>query len=384
MAHRGRALVRRFLSVLLPVTALSGLILMTGAAGASAAPIRGASPAAAAGFTPPPDAGVVTEIVLDNGGYKRCLNYTGGKTTEGTKVELWTCNSNDAASQWVISVNRTLEPYNNPSMTVSSVNGQLVLTSIERPIGNDYWYFSADGEIVNDASSPPASPYVLNDPGYRTANGTQLITYQQGAVTSNAHWYLPKAHYATSKLTSRPDPGGNGAWATDTITRQSMVVYTGPVGPLPNPHNYQFDASVVDHGNFTTIPGAYTPNQTGQFGPTNQVLGPIPLFGTITGHANYIIQQPHFVSRAPAAAYSGASQPATGSFPYLFFPPPTAWSLGAATPETTGADQDDFSYVSGMDACGQFETWTQLGDDYLGQNADAGNITAPTVANCPS
>jgi hypothetical protein len=383
MAHRGRALVRRFLSVLLPVTALSGLILATSAGGASAAPTHPASPAAAAGFPAPAWDGVSTEIVLDNGGYKECLNYSGGKTTAGTKVQLWTCNSNDVASQWLTSVNDTIAPYNNDNMAVTSVNGQLVLEPLDSTPRDNRWYFSADGEIVNGISSPPASPYVLNDPGYRTANGTQLISYQQGAVTDNAHWYVPKAHYATSRLTGRPDTGGNGIWATDSITRQSMVIYTGPDGPLPHPGSYQFDASVVDSGTFTTIPGAYTPNQDNPQGvPTASTLGPIPLSGSITGHAFYRFDFPSFVGQAPAAAYSGAAQPTTLSWPLLYFVSGDQYTLSADDLFTDGAEQQDWNYVSIMDACGQFETWTEAGYDGLGQSADAGNITDPAVSGC--
>ena len=162
--------------------------------------------------------------------------------------------------------------------------------------------------------------------------------------------------------------------------------FTGPDGPLPHPGSYQFDASVVDSGVFTTVPEAYTPNQDNPQGlPSAPTLGPNPLSGEITGHAFYRFDFPSFVGQAPAAAYSGADQPSTLNWPLLYFVGGDQYTLSADDNLfTDGAEQQDWKYVSIMDGCGQFEIWTEAGYDNLGQSADAGNITAASGSGCSS
>jgi hypothetical protein len=362
--------------MVLPVSALSALVLAAGAGGASAAPSRATQ--AVSGFPAPQGAGISTEIVLDNGGYKQCLNYAQGLINPGTKVILYTCNPNDLASQWLTYPDDTIRPYRNVTMVLTVVNGKLVLESAQGGSGDEpeNWYFSPTGEIINGQTTPGSNHLVLNDPGYRTANGTQLIVYNQPTVTSNAHWYVPKAHYATSKLTSRPDTGGDGTWATDTIARNSMVVYMGSPGALPS-GAYYYQAGVADTGTFITSAGSRTPNQDGT--DAGLTLG-TALGGTITGGAGYHVSTSKFVSGAPAAAYSGA-QPATADWAGLWFPGET--SFGEDGIDSTGPDQEDWTYLTGKDACGQTETWVEAGYDSLGQSANAGNVTAPTASNCP-
>jgi hypothetical protein len=54
-------------------------------------------------------------------------------------------------------------------------------------------------------------------------------------------------------------------WASDALTRTAKVVLRG-AAPLPdcglaNGTCYAYTAGLSDHGDWTTIPGAFTPNQ---------------------------------------------------------------------------------------------------------------------------
>lgn len=64
----------------------------------------------------------------------------------------------------------------------------------------------------------------------------------------------PHAVRASTLLTNRGDSGGNGDWALDRMDRTLTITQTGP---------HTFTAAVRDTGSFTTIRGAFTPNQGG-------------------------------------------------------------------------------------------------------------------------
>ena len=95
-----------------------------------------------------------------------------------------------------------------------------------------------------------------------------------------SHFGPPRnALTATTSLTNRPDGGGNGNWAIDTVTRTLTITETGHTGAV-----YDYTATVSDTGTFKTITGAFTPNQGG----TNhgkKIKGTVQ--GTMTGTANY-------------------------------------------------------------------------------------------------
>ena len=72
---------------------------------------------------------------------------------------------------------------------------------------------------------------------------------------------------ATTHLTHRLDSGGNRNWATDDFTRHATITPDG-TAPLADCSPtattcYAYTASLKDDGTFTTINGAFTPNQGG-------------------------------------------------------------------------------------------------------------------------
>ena len=114
------------------------------------------------------------------------------------------------------------------------------------------------------------------------ASVAALAVVTLGTVAANAatlHGSAPVT--ATTKIINRPDSGGAGNWAYDTMTRTATWTYLGKAGPAATP--YQYQVTLRDAGTFKDIPGAYTPNQGGRYAGT--ILKPAQVSGTITGTA---------------------------------------------------------------------------------------------------
>lgn len=371
--------MRRRLAVLLPAITVIGL-------GTAVIPMSLANAA-----SPTPQAtgtylsGVVTQLVLDNGGYKSCVNDYGHDTKAGAPVKLYTCNSSDSASKWVTYPGDVISPYDDRSLelTVGPGNKIVLEPSISGGNVDQTWYIRADGTLVSGATNPGSTNVVLNDPGYATRNGTQLIAYNQPSVTANAHFWITGARYATSRLPDRPDPNPidfdlpGYSWANDNITRYSMVLYMGD-GATPGTHEYE--GSVYDAGSFRTIPGGPVPNQYQYSGtPSGQKLG-TALSGTVTGNYGVSFSSDQFVSRVPAATYIGNGPVAVDFWHHLFFAPSAEVSGGSWI--IPYAFDWYWTYVSSKDACGKIETWVEGIFNNAGDGTSAGNITAP--ASCSS
>jgi hypothetical protein len=243
----------------------------------------------------------------------------------------------------------------------------------------------ADGLIVNGITTGGTDHYVLNDPAYSTANGTQQQIWNQGGVTDNAHWWAPPAHYGNSghgsTLTNRPDSGGGGNnWANDDIGRLSMVIY---MGDTTAGHTYQ--GSVVDApgSGFTALAGELTPNQ-GCTGCNGKKLGD-SLGGRMTGATGYSFTTDQFVSSGPGASYTGSNPTSTSTWPKLFFSPATTLaptglngtSAANGYIDSSGSVPWGWSYTSDPDNCQKVESWVDATWTSSGQSATAGNITAP-------
>lgn len=348
--------------------ALTASAFLAAAAGASASVNTPA-------FTAPAGGGVVTELALASTGYTKCVNDYGQDHAIGAKVALYTCNSADPGSQWVTFPDGTFRPYSDTSlvMAVNPVTNKIVLepAGIGSPSAAAVWYIRDDGTLVSNLSNEGVNNKVLNDPGYNAANGTQLISWNQPVATGNAHWWVTKARYASSTLSNRPDSGNGGSnWANDRITRGSMVLYMG--GPSGS-NGYQ--ASVYDVGSFHALAGVLTPNQVTYAGDKMwDSTG-----GTLAGFANYQFVSSSFVTRFPAASYSG-STPTTGDWPKLFFPAGAVSSTGMYG---SGPVDWHWGYMqTSNDSCGVMESWLDAGWNNGGGTSSAGNIFggAPATA----
>jgi beta-glucosidase len=115
-----------------------------------------------------------------------CLDVAGASTTNGTKVDIYTCNSTDA-QQWTVESNSTIQALGKCLDVVGggTANGTLVDLYACNGTGAQVWQPGANGSLVN-----PQSGACLDDTGYSTTPGTQV---QIWSCTGNANqsWTLP-------------------------------------------------------------------------------------------------------------------------------------------------------------------------------------------------
>lgn len=347
---------------------------------AAFAPSAGAAVHAPA-FTTPAGGGVVTELVLANGGYRQCVNDYQQNLSAGAKVALYACGNGTAvANQWVTFPDNTFRPYadTNLAMTASAGNTIVLEPVSGSPTTSQTWFYRADGMLVSGTSVAGSGDKALNDPGNVSKNGTQLILFNQGSVlpdvTDNAHFWIKGATFATSTMNPRPDSGGNGNWSNDTVHRYSMLLYMGT--RASGSHAYR--ASVYDQpgSTFSGLAGTFTPNQNGS--DAGLKLGD-SLDGAMVGLAGFGFNASDPPVTHPAGAYSGQNPP-TSTWYELFFTAST--TFGGDGIENTGPVAWNWYYTSGKDNCGNIEHWVDAAWNNGGQAAAAGNITAVSGAAC--
>lgn len=103
----------------------------------------------------------------------------------GGKVVMQSCVGSKG-EQWTMEANGTFE---NAGLCLDSggtVQGALTVVSTCDGSPDQVWTPGANGSLVNQASG-----LCLDDPGFNTANGTQLQIYGCNAG-SNQHWWLPE------------------------------------------------------------------------------------------------------------------------------------------------------------------------------------------------
>jgi type 1 glutamine amidotransferase len=122
---------------------------------------------------------------ITGGASGKCVDVNGASTADGTKIQLWTCDSS-TKQQWTVNGN-TLRAFNK-CMNVaggSTANGALVQLSTCNGSGAQNWTPGANGSLVNTQSNK-----CLDANGASTANGTQLIIWTCHGGT-NQRWTLP-------------------------------------------------------------------------------------------------------------------------------------------------------------------------------------------------
>ncbi|GAA1359462.1 RICIN domain-containing protein [Catellatospora chokoriensis] len=122
-------------------------------------------------------------------GSNRCLDVSGGRTTDGTKVQLWDC-LNNPAQKWRVEADGSLvNPNSGKCLDVAggaTANGTIVRLWTCLGNGAQRWTVNANGTIVN-----PQSGKCLDADGWGTANGTQMIIWTCGnPVQSNQNWIV--------------------------------------------------------------------------------------------------------------------------------------------------------------------------------------------------
>ncbi|WP_112264603.1 ThuA domain-containing protein [Lentzea terrae] len=119
------------------------------------------------------------------GGSGKCVDVAGGSSADGTKIQLWTCNTN-ASQQWTVSGN-TLRALNKCMGVAggSTANGALVQLMTCNGSGSQNWTAGANGSLINQQANR-----CLDANGGSSADGTQLILWTCHGGT-NQRWTLP-------------------------------------------------------------------------------------------------------------------------------------------------------------------------------------------------
>ena len=115
-----------------------------------------------------------------------CLDDNGGSTTNGSHVQIYTCNGG-ASQQWIIESNGTIQTEGG-CMDVSgsgTSNGTKVQWYGCNNTGAQQWQVGANNSLIN-----PESGKCLDDPGSTTTIGTQLQIYTCNG-TGAQNWTLP-------------------------------------------------------------------------------------------------------------------------------------------------------------------------------------------------
>jgi len=115
-----------------------------------------------------------------------CVDDSNSSTTNGSHVQIWTCNQTGAQT-WTVASNGTLQVLGG-CMDVANggtAAGTLVQFWQCNGTGAQQWQAQSDGSLVN-----PQSGLCLDDPGFSTTAGTQLMIYTCNGGT-NQKWTLP-------------------------------------------------------------------------------------------------------------------------------------------------------------------------------------------------
>ncbi|MFD4874272.1 lectin [Streptomyces sp. NPDC058420] len=149
------------------------------ATAASAAP-----PSYAGDTTAPasPRIGPITSGVASN----LCVDDANSSTTDGSHVQIWTCNST-YAQDWIVAGDGTLRSLGKclDADHSGTTNGTLIQLWTCNGSGAQQWTAGANGSLIN-----PQSKLCLDDPNSTTTTGTQLQLYTcNGSAAQN--WKLP-------------------------------------------------------------------------------------------------------------------------------------------------------------------------------------------------
>ncbi len=139
---------------------------------------------ASPGPTPVPVSGSVHPV---KGYAGKCLDDKGNSSANRALVVIWSCSNTDQAQNWSFSNDEFI--HNGKCLNDQGNGGirsKVILWSCNGA-SNETWSELANGEIRLQSHN---NELCLDDPGYSTKNGTQLIVYTCKA-SANQKWALP-------------------------------------------------------------------------------------------------------------------------------------------------------------------------------------------------
>ena len=126
-----------------------------------------------------------TGQITGNGG--KCVDIAGANTTDGTHVQLWTCNGT-TAQQWTWNTGDGTIRALGKCMDVTgagTADGTKVQLWTCNGTGAQVWQVRSDGSLLN-----PNSGRCLDDPGANPADGTQLQIWDCNGTVAQV-WHMP-------------------------------------------------------------------------------------------------------------------------------------------------------------------------------------------------
>ncbi|GGL15139.1 RICIN domain-containing protein [Mangrovihabitans endophyticus] len=125
-----------------------------------------------------------TGQMIVGAGSNRCVDVSGGRAADGTKVQLWDCHGGpEVRWRW------------QGSALVNTRTGKCLDVDGGRTVGGakvQLWTCLSNGaqqwQLVNGNLRNPQSGKCLDADGWGTANGTQLIIWDCGPAQSNQTW----------------------------------------------------------------------------------------------------------------------------------------------------------------------------------------------------
>lgn len=156
-----------------------------------------------------------------------CVDNPGNSTTNGARLQLWTCNNSDAQKiEWTYDNRGKFRPNTSQEFCIdnannSSANGNPI--QIYQCLNNSpqQWVFRSDGSIYN-----PPTGKCLDNPGNSATTGTQLQLYDCNG--SAAQVWTPQPLVVPEKV---PIPASSGKvlrittdqWATFFLTEDGKI-----------------------------------------------------------------------------------------------------------------------------------------------------------------
>jgi hypothetical protein len=115
-----------------------------------------------------------------------CVDANSGSSANGTKVQMWPCDTDPSSQTWTMASNGTIQ-INGNCLDITGANysnGTLIEEWACNGGANQQW-LAVNGELVN-----PASGKCLDDPAFNTTEGTQLDLWTCNGGT-NQQWSVP-------------------------------------------------------------------------------------------------------------------------------------------------------------------------------------------------